>query len=85
MDNNNYIIAGINIEKEDLNKNIRIISSFEGKNKKVKERKYKKKHKNYYLYANEKEIKKCEIKINEELIPFCYSYKFNQKGKYKIK
>ena len=31
---------------------------------------------------NEEEIKKCEIRINNELIPFNYFYKFKKKGKY---
>ena len=34
---------------------------------------------------NEKEIKQCEIRINNELIPFSYYYKFKNKGKYQIK
>ena len=35
---------------------------------------------------NEKEIKdNCEIRINDEKIPFSYKYKFNKKGKYIIK
>ena len=34
---------------------------------------------------NEEEIKKCEIRINDELIPFNYFHKFNNKGKYIIK
>ena len=34
---------------------------------------------------NEKEIKEnCEIKINNEIIPFSYFHKFKNKGKYKI-
>ena len=36
------------------------------------------------MYANEKEIKKCIIKINGKKIPFCYFYKFVHKGKYNI-
>ena len=37
-------------------------------------------------YENEIEIKdNCEIRINDELIPFSYFHKFNKKGKYKIK
>ena len=36
-------------------------------------------------YKNEKEIKEIEIKINDELIPFNYFYKFKNKGLYKIK
>ena len=31
------------------------------------------------------EIKKCEIRINDKLIPFTYLYKFTNKGKYIIK
>ena len=34
---------------------------------------------------NEEEIKKCEIKINGEIIPFKYFVKFPKKGKYIIK
>ena len=34
-------------------------------------------------YENEKEIKeKCKIKINGNVIPFAYFYKFDKKGKY---
>ena len=35
-------------------------------------------------YKNEDEIKKCEININNELIPFNYFYKFKSKGNYII-
>ena len=43
-------------------------------------------HEDDYKYENKKEIKeKCEIKINDKLIPFNYFYKFNNKGKYEIK
>ena len=39
-----------------------------------------------YKCENEKEIKdNCEIKINNETIPFSYDYKFNKVGKYIIK
>ena len=34
---------------------------------------------------NEEEIKKCEIRINNQLIPFNYFFKFTNKGKYIIK
>ena len=34
---------------------------------------------------NEEEIKRCEIRINNQLIPFNYFFKFTNKGKYKIK
>ena len=34
---------------------------------------------------NEEQIKQCEIRINDELIPFNYFHKFINKGKYIIK
>ena len=73
---NSYIITEFDI-KED-NKNIKIINSFEQSKKE-----------GYINYLgegleNEEEIKKCEISINDEIIPFCYDYKFNKRGKYKI-
>jgi len=76
--NNNYIIAEIDIKGEDINKDIRIINS------------YKEDYRRSFIikieeeYKNEEEIKKCEIKINNELIPFNYFYKFKSKGKYII-
>ena len=78
--NNNYIIAEIIIKKEDINKKIRIICSFE---------EYKKKScildSKEYKYENEKEIKEnCEIKINNNKIPFSYYYEFKEEGKYII-
>ena len=76
---NNYIIGEIEIKEEDINKDIRIINSYD---QYIRE---------YYWednkedYENEKEIKEnCEIKINEEIIPFSYFYNFNKKGKYMI-
>ena len=36
-------------------------------------------------YKNEKEIKKCIIKINNKRINFSYYHKFNKTGKYIIK
>ena len=74
-----YINAEIYIKEVDINTNIRIINSFENAKKE-------------YIWldstddisGNEKEIKRCEIKINGESIPFCYFYKFNKSGKYNI-
>ena len=80
-ENESYIIAKIIIKKEDINKNIRIINSFEEV--------YKDYH---YLtqeellnHGNEKEIKKCKIKINDKIISFTYEYKFPEEGNYNIK
>ena len=66
----NYIIAKIYIEKEDINKEIRIINSFKNKDNN----------------ENEKEIKEnCIIEINNENIPFSYFYTFNKIGIFTIK
>ena len=76
----NNIIGEIDIKDEDINKDIRIINSFE---------EYRRNNdwdgKNENEYENEKEIKEnCEIKINGKKIPFCYFYKFDKIGKYEI-
>ena len=80
---NNYIIAEINIEEKDVNKDIRIIISSD---------ECLKKYPNHPRICrddkctNEKVFKNCEIRINEELItPFNYEHKFKEKGKYIIK
>ena len=79
---NNYIISEIYIKDEDINKNIRIINSYEeylrngkDKSKLIKDSKFN----------NEEEIKKCKIKISDELFSSKYFYKFKSKGKYAIK
>ena len=79
-EDNNYIIAEIIIKDEDVNKNIRILNSYEECLRQNIEGLIKD-----TIFNNEEEIKKCEIKINDELIPFNYFHKFNSKGKYKIK
>ena len=72
----NWIIGQLNIEEN--KQNIRIINYYEESCRKH----------NYEInknYENEKEIKEnCEIRIDGKLIPFCYFYKFNKKGKYTI-
>ena len=62
MDNTNYINAEIYIKEEDINKNIRIINSFEN----VKKENKWKHEETDNIKANEKEIKRCKIKINGE-------------------
>ena len=72
-----YISAEFDIKLD--NENIRIINSYEH---------FMKEHNYEYLekeYENEEEIKKCEIEINNILIPFSYFYKFQKKGKFKLK
>ena len=76
----NYIIAEFNVKDEDVNKDIKILGSYEeflrtNPSKAIEDNKYK----------NEEEIKKCKIEINDELIPFNYYHKFQSKGKYTIK
>ena len=75
----NYIIGEIEIKEEDINKDIRIINSFE----EVKRNKeWPKDKENDYKYENEKEIKEnCKIEINNKIISFCYYYKFKRKEK----
>jgi len=77
--NKNYIIAEIYITKENLNKDIRIINSYE-EERRTKGMGYNIEDK----YKNEDEIKKCEIKINDKIISFNYKYKFISIGKYII-
>ena len=89
--NNNYIISEIFIKYDDINKKIRIINSYEEYiRNKIKEnpdlsQKYLPNGKFNKDLMNEEEIKNCEIKINNKLIPFNYFYKFEKNGKYEIK
>ena len=79
---NNYIIAEIEIKKDDINKDVKILNSFE---QRKLENKINKKEK-YLNYENEKEIKEnCIIEINNEVIPFNYFHKFREEGLYLIK
>ena len=79
--NNNYIISEIVIkDDENVNKDIRIINSYE-----EYMREYCPSSEIMRELMNEVHIKQCEIRINNELIPFNYFYKFIQKGKYIIK
>ena len=78
--NKNYILAEIDIFFDDINKDIRIINSYEENQRKEKSNK-----KLEEQFMNEEEIKKCEIVINGESIPFNYFFKFPKKGRYIIK
>jgi len=78
----NYIIAEIEIKKELINQDIRIINSFEQIVKESKNFTYRK---DYYKYENLEEIKESiEISINEKNIPFTYFYQFRKEGNYTI-
>ena len=77
----NFINAEFVIEEEDLDKNIRIINSFE---QYAKEKNFKIESSDQSV--NEKEIKdNCKISINDVEVPFSYFHKFNEKGKFKIR
>ena len=77
----NKIIGEVYIDEDDINKDIRIINSYEN----VKRENYWRDKKNDLNYENEKEIKEnIEIKINEKIIEYTYYYKFNKEGKYII-
>ena len=80
LNKDNYITVEIDIKEDCINKDIRIINSYEEFKRKVYLNNEIKKDK-----LNENEIKKCEITINDRLIPFCYFYNFQNKGKYFIK
>ena len=78
MDTQNFIIAEIDIKEENINKDIRILNS------------YNEWQKNFMIGGeneNEYEMEfktNCEIMINDKVIPFSYFHAFNQPGKYKI-
>ena len=78
-EDNNYITSEIIIKEEDVNEDIRILNSCE---ECISIYPGLRKYKNI---NNENEIKKCEIKINDKVIPFNYLHNFKAKGKYKIK
>ena len=77
----NYITSEFFIKEKDINADIRIINSFEEFT-----RTYNiKNNEKYFKCENEEEIReKCEIKINDKIIPFNYFYKFKKEGKYEI-
>ena len=77
----NYIIAEINIKDENINKDIKILGSYEESIRGA----YLKKFIENDNYKNEDEIKQCEITINDKGIPFNYYHNFKSKGKYIIK
>ena len=84
----NFILTEHYIDENEVDKEITIINTIENKNKeslipgeKVNEE-YLKKCEQCF---NEKDIKQVLIRINDELIPFSYKYKFPSIGNYTIK
>ena len=77
----NFIIGEIFINKDNINKDTRIINSFENCKRENKQIVVK----DDYKYKNEKEIKEnIIIKINGKIIEFTYYYKFKNEGIYTI-
>ena len=77
----NVIISEVNINTQDINKDIQIIYSYEN----YRRKRETKDGKINPEYDNEKDIKEnIEIKINGEKIPFSYMYKFKKEGIYRI-
>jgi len=75
-ESNNYIIAEFYISDKDIDKNIRIINSYE---QVIREHPW---YQDDDLRRNEKELKEnCIIKVNGIKIPFTYFYKFKTSGK----
>ena len=76
----NYITAELEISDDEAKKGVKIINSYEAfllNHKSVNESNNE--------YMNEEEIKQCEIKINDKLIPFNYNKTFTKGGEYTIK
>ena len=78
----NYIKGKIIIGLDDINKDIRIINSFEN----VKSTENINDNEDDINYNNEEEIKEnVVIKINKKIIDFSYYHKFEKEGEYHIK
>ena len=82
----NCIIAEFDIDEENTNKEVLIMESTEHILREIpKEDLYPDEEKQMEQYKDEKEISQCSIRVNDALIPFCYKYKFQAPGTYKIK
>lgn len=82
MKDKSYILAELNIEEDKVNEKIRIINSYE---ESYNEDNSEYKEKMNEDLKNEEDIKKCEIRINDKIIPFSYFHQFPKKGKYTIR
>ena len=74
----NYIVAEINIDSKNINKDILILNSYEESKRRAKISFLEENLK------NEKEIKEFEIKINDQKINFSYVHNFKKVGRYTI-
>jgi len=77
-DKSNYIVAEIDIDSKYINKDILIINSYEESKRRLNNSKYEE------HLRNEKEIKDCQIKINNQKINFSYTHNFKNPGRYTI-
>ena len=75
-----YIKGIINITKDDINKKIRVINSFE----QVKKRYNYTIIDNESRYKNEEDIKNCEIRLNGQKYKFTYYFTFREPSTYTI-
>ncbi len=76
---NNYILGEIEINEDLVNKDVRIINSYEAFERSNRVKTFDEKKR------NEINIRKCKIFIEGKLIPFSYMYKFDKIGTFKIK
>ena len=82
MDSKNYIIAEIDIKEQNINKDTKIINSYEHH---IKSSPFRGLFNQENFEQNDTKFEdNCEIMINDDMIPFSYSHVFNQPGKYKI-
>ena len=82
----NCILAEFEIDEENCNKEVLILGSTESFYREIpKDMIYKDEEKILEEYKDEKEISQCSIRVNDALIPFCYKYKFQAPGTYRIK
>ena len=79
----NFILTEHYVDESDVNEEITIINTIENYNKESSEN--EENLKKFEEYSNEKDIKQVSIRINDELIPFSYKYKFPSIGNYTIK
>ena len=76
---NNYILGEIEINEDLVNKDVRIINSYEAFERSSRVKTFDEKKR------NEINIRKCKIFIEGKLIPFSYMYIFDKIGTFKIK
>ena len=74
----NYIVAIFEINTNDINRDIRIINSYEAIERSNSNLTFEENQR------NEEEIKQCKILIEGKFIPFSYIYKYHSAGLFKV-